>query len=56
MFLFPVKLFVVHEGWKSPVSSPLMRVCVGSGGFATVRAGDLRECKPSEVPGGSNRR
>lgn len=40
---FRVKLFLVHQGWKSPVSSPLMRVCVGSGGFATTRAGDLRD-------------
>lgn len=56
MFLFPVKFFLLHQGWKSQVSSPLMRVCVGSGGFATARAGDLRVCKPSEVSGGSNRR
>jgi len=40
MFLFPVKLFLLHQGWKSSISSPLMRVCVGSGGFATARAGD----------------
>ena len=56
MFLFPAPTIFLHEGWKSSLSSPLMRVCVGSGGFATARAGDFEGVQPSGVLGGSNRR
>jgi HTH-type transcriptional regulator/antitoxin HipB len=39
MFLLPVKLFFFHMGWKTRLSSPLRRVCVGIDGFAPVVVG-----------------
>src|SRR3954467_7036246 len=46
MFLFPGPTIFVYQGWKSPVSSPLMRVCVGSGGFAPALAGSFGGVQP----------